>query len=98
VKYPPVHDYAALTIPNSQGEEFPRAYVVIHEGSKNKVKPKDVQEWIKPRVSKHKFLTGGVVFIDAVPKLESGKIQRKIMREWAKNDAAEMEKGSKPRL
>jgi 4-coumarate--CoA ligase len=39
------------------------------------------------RVAKHKQLTGGVVFIDEVPKSPSGKIQRKILREWAKNDA-----------
>lgn len=29
---------------------------------------KSVQEWIKTRVAKHKFLRGGVVVIDVVPK------------------------------
>ena len=66
--------------------------MVIHESSKGKVTPKDIQEWIKARVAKHKYLNGGVVFIDEVPKLASGKIQRKIMREWAKRDAAEIER------
>ena len=56
-----------------------------------KFSEKDIQEWIKPRVAKHKWLTGGVVFIPEVPKLASGKIQRKIMREWAKRDALEIE-------
>ena len=79
----------------SNNEEFPRAYVVIHESSKGKVTPQDIQNWIVPRVAKHKRLTGGVVFIDEVPKLASGKIQRKTMREWAKKDAAEIEKQSK---
>jgi acyl-CoA synthetase (AMP-forming)/AMP-acid ligase II len=27
-----------------------------------------------------------VVFIDAVPKSPAGKIQRKVLREWAKRD------------
>lgn len=27
-----------------------------------------VQEWIKPRVAKHKYLRGGVVVIDSIPK------------------------------
>ncbi len=71
----------------SHDEEFPRAYVVIHETSQGKVKPEDLQEWIKSRVAKHKWLTGGVVFIDEVPKLASGKIQRKTMRDWAQKDA-----------
>ncbi|CAH0000021.1 unnamed protein product [Clonostachys byssicola] len=74
------------------GSEWPRAYVVIQEASQGKVTPSDIQKWLAPRVSKHKLLAGGVVFIDEVPKLASGKIQRKTMREWAKRDAAELEK------
>ncbi|KAL0934682.1 4-coumarate- ligase [Colletotrichum truncatum] len=68
--------------------EWPRAYVAIQEPSKGKVNPVDIQEWIKSRVAKHKWLVGGVVFVDEVPRLASGKIQRKTMREWSKRDAA----------
>ncbi|KAG9258348.1 4-coumarate-CoA ligase [Emericellopsis atlantica] len=71
--------------------EWPRAYVVIQESSKGNVSPKDIQDWMAKRVAKHKRLVGGVVFIDEVPKLASGKIQRKTMREWAKRDAASMQ-------
>lgn len=56
--------------------------------------PKDIQDWMASRVAKHKRLVGGAVFIDEVPKLASGKIQRKTMREWAKRDAAKMEKSA----
>lgn len=49
-------------------------------------------------MAKHKRLVGGVVFVDEVPKLASGKIQRKTMREWAKRDAAVLEKKEKARL
>jgi len=63
------------------------------------VQPKDIQEWIKERVAKHKWLVGGVTFVDEVPKLASGKIQRKVMREWSKADAKVlMESGFKARL
>ncbi|KAL2881247.1 hypothetical protein SGCOL_003538 [Colletotrichum sp. CLE4] len=74
-----------------EGNEWPRAYVALQDVSKGKVKPEDIQEWIKPRVAKHKALVGGVVFVDEVPKLASGKIQRKVMREWSKRDAAAIE-------
>jgi acyl-coenzyme A synthetase/AMP-(fatty) acid ligase len=60
---------------------------VIQEAEKGKVKPSDLQEWIKTKVAKHKWLVGGVTFVDEVPKLASGKIQRKVMRDWAKADA-----------
>jgi acyl-CoA synthetase (AMP-forming)/AMP-acid ligase II len=72
--------------------------VVIQESAKGRTKPEDIQEWIKPRVAKHKWLAGGVVFIDEVPKLASGKIQRKTMRDWAKRDALELNKKPKARL
>ena len=33
-----------------------------------------------------------MAFVDEVPKLASGKIQRKTMREWAERDAPAIEK------
>lgn len=72
---------------------------MIQPESKGKVTPQDIQDWIASRVAKFKRLVGGVVFIDEVPKLASGKIQRKVMRDWAKRDAAEMQRtASKARL
>lgn len=44
----------------------------------------EIQEWVKGKVAKHKYLTGGVVFVDEVPKSAAGKIQRKVLREWAR--------------
>ena len=73
--------------------ELPRAYVVLKEGTQGKVSEKGIQDWIKKRVAKHKWLTGGVSFVDEVPKLASGKIKRKEMREWAKRDQAMLEAG-----
>ena len=49
-------------------------------------------------MAKHKHLVGGVTFIDEVPKLASGKIQRKVMREWAKRDAQMMQSTFRGRL
>ncbi len=53
---------------------------------------------MKDRVAKHKWLVGGISFIDEVPKLASGKIQRKVMREWAKRDAPMIEGRVRARL
>lgn len=48
-------------------EEWPRAYVVLSDEAKKKaVTPKQIQDWFKPRVAKHKALVGGVRFIDEV--------------------------------
>lgn len=48
------------------GEEMPRAYVVRKEGGG--VSEEGVGKWMQERVSRTKRLTGGVVFVDAVPK------------------------------
>ncbi|TPX20445.1 hypothetical protein DIZ76_016333 [Coccidioides immitis] len=85
---------AAVVGMKMNDEEFPRAYVVLKDAVKQRPNPltgEQIQEWIKPRVAKHKWLTGGVELIDEVPKLPSGKIMRKVMREWAKRDAAKFQ-------
>ncbi|PTB37701.1 uncharacterized protein TrAFT101_005423 [Trichoderma asperellum] len=92
-----VADAAVVEIKFNE-EEWPRAYVVIQPTSKGKVTPKDIQDWTAARVAKHKRLVGGVTFIDEVPKLASGKIIRKLMKQWSKRDAEEMLKnGTAPR-
>lgn len=90
-----------MTISYRNDEEFPRAYVVLKDEARQRSSPPtpdSIQEWIKTRVAKHKWLTGGVTFVDEVPKNPSGKIMRKIMREWAKKDAANFQGLRKARL
>jgi len=71
---------------------------VLKDHAKGKLSDKDIHEWMKPKVAKHKQLVGGIMFIEEVPKLASGKIVRKLVREWAKRDAKEMETKVKARL
>ncbi|KAH8817160.1 4-coumarate-CoA ligase [Xylogone sp. PMI_703] len=70
----------------TENNELPRAYVSLKETSIGKVTEQDIQSWLKTRVAKHKWLTGGVAFVPVVPRFASGKIQRKLVREWAKRD------------
>lgn len=84
---PQTKETEASPLPPRDDNEWPRAYCAIQPASRGKVKPEQVQEWIRTRVAKHKQLVGGVVFVDEIPRLPSGKIQRKIMKEWAKRDA-----------
>lgn len=45
---------------------MPRAYVVLGEGEQ--ASEKEIQKWMEQHVSRHKYLTGGVKFVDAIPK------------------------------
>ncbi|KAF1993552.1 4-coumarate-CoA ligase [Amniculicola lignicola CBS 123094] len=80
---------AAVCALQLEHEEIPRAYVVLKIEHKSASSEWDIEKWVGDRVAKHKQLSGGVFFIDEVPKSPSGKIQRKVLREWAKKDAQE---------
>ncbi|KAK6007364.1 hypothetical protein QM012_004178 [Aureobasidium pullulans] len=83
---------AAVTGIKLFDEEWPRAYVQLRDQAKGRVTTKHIQDWIAARQARHKHLVGGVMFVDEVPKLASGKIQRRVMREWAKRDTPLVEK------
>jgi 4-coumarate--CoA ligase len=70
--------------------------VVLKEGAT--LTEEDIHLFMKAKVAKHKQLVGGIVFIDEVPKLASGKIVRKLLKEWAKRDAPILEGKMKARL
>ena len=77
---------------NSGHDEHPRAYVVLKEGAK--CTENDVQEYMNKLVTRTKRLTGGVKFVDAIPKNPSGKILRKVLRDEAQAE----QQGGKAKL
>ncbi|KAI5297411.1 Isocitrate dehydrogenase [NADP], mitochondrial precursor (Oxalosuccinate decarboxylase), partial [Ascosphaera pollenicola] len=83
LQHPAVADAAVIGISRDY-EEFPRAYIVIkpdHVASE-----KEFFEFISKRVHRTKRLTGGVRFVEAIPKNPSGKILRRALREQAKRE------------
>lgn len=83
---------------DAEATELPRAYVVPRGGAASlktsadkEAFCKEVQTWIQGKVARHKYLRGGVVVIDAVPKSAAGKILRKDLRELAKKESLPVE-------
>lgn len=73
------------------GEERPRAYVVLTEDAKqNAIGEEEIQQFVEGKLARWKWLEGGVKFMEKIPKLSSGKIMRKVMRDLAKKDAEEV--------
>lgn len=93
-----IEDAGVVGIKLSNDEEWPRAYVRLKDDRVGKLSAAQIQQYMADRVAKHKQLVGGVKFVDEVPRLASGKIQRKILKEWSKRDAAEMEGEVRSRL
>jgi len=86
LEHPQIMDAAVVGIKTPTDDEDPRAYVVL--APKSSTTAEDVVEYVSTRVSKIKRLTGGVVFVDAIPKNPSGKILRRQLRDRAAKDTA----------
>lgn len=97
LEFDPVADAAAVGI-TLDGQEWPRAYIALKEEFKKKITAADIHRHMKIKVAKHKQLVGGIMFVDEVPKLQSGKIMRKVVKDWAKRDAEEMNRQAKAKL
>ena len=96
LEHPDVADAAVVGVTIHEGEECPLAYVVLRprDSDSTTITACDLQFFVASRVAKHKRLTGGVIFIPEVPKFASGKIIRKVVKEWAKKHARHAERGS----
>jgi 4-coumarate--CoA ligase len=99
LEFDAIADAAAVGI-TLDGQEWPRAYVHLKDVYKGKEAQmeKDIHSHMKEKVAKHKQLVGGIVFVDEIPKLQSGKIMRKVLKEWSKRDAESMQGRPVPRL
>ena len=71
----------SLTAQYRGEEELPRAYIVPKVG--RQISSQDIMAFVERLVSKTKRITGGVRFVDAIPKNPSGKILRKVLRQRA---------------
>lgn len=75
--HPLIADSAVIGVLDDDGQEIPKAFVVIVAGAT--VTGDEVMAFVEERVSPHKKVRR-VEFIDVIPKSSSGKILRKDLR------------------
>ena len=99
--HPSIADAGVVGVQDSfDAQERVRAYVVLNKPGEtvSAEEEEEIVQWTAERVARHKRLTGGVVFVKEIPKSAAGKIQRKVLREWAKKDKDKDSKVGKARL
>ncbi|KAF7862640.1 hypothetical protein EAF04_007513 [Stromatinia cepivora] len=83
--HPSVADCAVIPIPDDAAGEIPKAYVVkstlVGIEENDLMVKKDIMKWVESHKARHKWLKGGVEFIDVIPKSPSGKILRRLLRD-----------------
>lgn len=85
---PGVADIGIIGVPDGQGNDLPRAYVVSSERNPAaSVSETDIHDFLNSRVSVYKRLRGGVVFVDEIPRNLNGKIMRQVLKEWSEKDS-----------
>lgn len=92
LRHKAIVDVGVIGVPNKEDptDELVRAYVVLtHSQSPNENREavkEDIVAFLKANAAKHKWITGGVKFVDEIPKNPSGKILRRKLKDMAKEE------------
>ncbi|XP_069685502.1 uncharacterized protein [Periplaneta americana] len=77
--HPDVQDAAVVGVPDERKGEIPKAFVVTKASN---ITEESIKKFVEKKVAKYKRLEGGVEFVTSIPKTQSGKILRKVLREF----------------
>ncbi|GAO14840.1 uncharacterized protein UV8b_04079 [Ustilaginoidea virens] len=98
LSHPYVSDCAVIPVLDHRAGEVPKAYVARSPESKHLSDEEvivAISNHVQDHKAKHKWLRGGVEFIDVVPKSPSGKILRRLLKEREKERRRRNEAGSR---
>lgn len=86
--HPAVDDCVVIAVPSEREGEVPKAFVVksgnLSIEDSDAVIKREISKHVESHKARHKWLKGGIEFIDVVPKSPSGKILRRLMRDKEK--------------
>src|SRR5216683_3210996 len=81
MEHPAVMDSAVIGVPDDEAGELPKGYVVIRQG--HTVTPDEILAFANGKLAGYKKIHM-IEFIDAIPKVASGKILRRELKEREK--------------
>lgn len=95
--HPSVADCAVIPVDDDAAGEVPKAFVVKSNSvgleENDRMVMREISKHVSDHKARHKWLKGGVEFIDVIPKSPSGKILRRLLRD--KERESRRKKGAK---
>ncbi|KAG6459991.1 4-coumarate--CoA ligase 1 [Manduca sexta] len=77
-EHPSVEDAAVIGVPHSVNGESPKAFAVLKKGCQSPAE--ELCAFVNERVAPYKRIQH-IVFLDSIPKSQSGKILRRVLKE-----------------
>ena len=75
-----IEDAAVIGVPDLQAGELIKGFIVLKKDfSANE---ETIHKFLKQHLAPYKQLTGGIKFVDHVPRNILGKISREILKKW----------------
>ncbi|RPA72787.1 acetyl-CoA synthetase-like protein [Ascobolus immersus RN42] len=85
VRHPDILEVGVVGVADSHFGERPKAYVTVQEGAS--VDEKEIIRWCKQDSGMAGFMVPREVeFVKELPKTETGKIKKNVLREWARGN------------
>lgn len=79
-KCPAIAEVCVLGLPHPEYGEAAAAFVIPHERHKGEVTEDDIKKVVADNLAKHKHLYGGVYFPPSLPRTDTGKLQKNLIR------------------
>ncbi|KAL9105955.1 MAG: hypothetical protein Q9227_008948 [Pyrenula ochraceoflavens] len=87
LSHPLIADVAVIPVPDAIAGEVPKAFIVLAPHDRGQYfqtqseLAEEIEEYVREEKARHKWLKGGIEFVDAIPKSPSGKILRRMLRD-----------------
>ncbi|KAI1752408.1 AMP-binding domain-containing protein [Xylaria castorea] len=85
VQHPDVLEAGVIGVPDEQWGERVKAYLTVKSQNGSTLTPEAIIRWAKDHSAISRFMVPREVeIVDELPKTSTGKIQKNVLREWAK--------------